>query len=102
LCTRKITHVGQYDNKTPKDKHQVAVDHLAAVKTLTSDLTSDTIFNVDERLVFIDVISSSTISFKGESTTETNTTGYGKTWFTGILLTNSSGVVFETVLYLKE
>ncbi len=101
MCPRKITHVGQYDNKTPEDKRQVAVDHLATVETLTSDLTSDTIFNMDETLVFIDMISSSTISFKGESTTETNTTVYGKTRFTGILLTNSSGVVFETVVILK-
>jgi transposase-like protein len=101
LCTRKITHVGQYDNKTPEEKRQVAIDHLAAVEALTSDLTSETIFNMDETPVFIDMISSSTISFKGESTTETNTTGYGKTRFTVILLTNSSGAVFKTMVILK-
>lgn len=64
LCTRKITHVGQYDNKTPEEKRQVAIDHLAAVETLNSDLTSDTVFSIDETPVFIDMISSPTISFK--------------------------------------
>ncbi len=93
LCTRKITHVRQFDNKTPEEKRQVAIDHLAAVETLTSDLTSDTIFNMDETPVFIDMISSLTIFFKGESTTETNTTGYGKTLFTVIL--------FKTMVVLK-
>jgi hypothetical protein len=45
---------------------------------MTAYLDADVIFNMDETPVYIDMLSSTTISFVGEKNTEAIGTGHGK------------------------
>jgi transposase-like protein len=101
LTNRKITHVGQEDNRSPEEKMQTAIDHLNTTQMMTTNMTADLIFNMDEVPVYIDMLSSQTISFKGEKTTEANTTGHTKTRLTVVLLVSAAGEQLKTMVILR-
>jgi hypothetical protein len=101
LTTRKITYVGQEDNRSPEVKIQTAIDHLNTTQMMTPNMTADLIFNMDEVPVYIDMLSSQTISFKGEKTTEANTTGHTRTRLTVVLLVSAAGEQLKTMVILR-
>lgn len=101
LSLRKITHVGQEDNRRPEEQRDNAIEHLATLELMTADFNADMIFNMDETPVYIDMLSSSTISFAGEKTTEANGTGHDKTRFTVVLTVSAAGKILKTMVILK-
>jgi transposase-like protein len=101
LSTRKPTHVGQEDNSTPHERRKIAIEHLETVELLTADLNEEFIFNMDETPVYIDMMSNTTISFKGEKTTEAVNTGNSKTRFTVVVTISSSGKLLKAMVIIK-
>ncbi|RWR98459.1 Tc5 transposable domain DDE superfamily endonuclease-like protein, partial [Dinothrombium tinctorium] len=90
LSSRKITHIGQQDNRSPLEKKNIVENHLETVQLLCSDYASHEIFNMDETPVYIDMTSSTTISFTGEKNIEATHTGNTKTRFTVVLSVSAS------------
>jgi hypothetical protein len=68
---------------------------------MTADFNADMIFNMDETPVYIDMLSSSTLSFAGEKTTEANGTGNDKTRFTVVLTVSAAGKILKTMGFLR-
>ena len=101
LTIRKITHVGQEDNRTPEEKREIAIEHLARTEKITIEYNAEMIFNMDETPVYIDMLNSTTISFKGEKNVEANGTGHGKTRFSVVLAISASGKMLRTLVILK-
>ena len=56
---------------------------------------------MDETPVYIDMLDSTTISFKGEKNVEANGTGHGKTRFSVVLAISASGKMLRTLVILK-
>jgi len=102
LASRRITNVGQADNKSPLIKRQIAIDYLSDVEVLTTNLNNDMIYNMDETPVYIDMLSSSTISFIGEKNTEADATGHTKMRFTVALCISASGKIIKSLVILKD
>ena len=99
LSSRRITHVGQQDNSSPLKKQKIAIDHLHQFEVLTGDLSESFIFN--ETLVYIDMMETSTLSFKGEKTTEATNTGHDKSRFTVVVCVSVSGTLLKSMVILK-
>ncbi|CAI9727025.1 pogo transposable element with KRAB domain [Octopus vulgaris] len=66
LTVRKITRVGQADNKTLGENAQIASDYLDSIPVLTADKDADQIYNIDETPVYVDMLSSTIIDFVGK------------------------------------
>ena len=101
LAIRKITHVGQQDNRTAEEKREIAIEHLARTKIISNEYNAEMIFNMDETPVYIDMLDSTIISFKGEKNVEANGTGHGKTRFSVVLAISASGKMLRTLVILK-
>jgi hypothetical protein len=101
LSLRKIIHVGKEDNRRPEEQRDNAIEHLATFELMTADFNADLIFNMDETPAYIDVLSSSTISFAGEKTTEANGTGHDKKRFTIVLTVSAAEKILKTMVILK-
>jgi hypothetical protein len=68
---------------------------------MTIEFNPEMIFNMDETPVYIDMLSSTTISFKGEKNVEANGTGNGKTRFSVVLGISASGKMLKSLIILK-
>ncbi|RWR99335.1 uncharacterized protein B4U79_05366, partial [Dinothrombium tinctorium] len=82
LSTRKITHIGQ-DNRYPLEKKNVVKNYLETTP------------------VYINMTSSTTISFTCEKNIEATHTGNTRTRFTVVLSVSASGKVLKTMVILK-
>ena len=101
LSFRKITHMGQADNKSAKKKSEIARDYLNSINDLTIGLDPHQIFNMDETPIYIDMVSSSTIDFVGKKNIEAAHCGSNKTRLTAVLCINASGQILQTMVILK-
>ena len=63
LLVRKVTHIGQADNKTVRELAKIAQDYLNSIPGLTAEINADQLYNMDETLVYVDMLSSFTIDF---------------------------------------
>lgn len=82
FCFRKITHVGQQDKDTFEQIRNKILEHLRYIEHRTKNLQSDQIYNVDETPGFFDMVSPTTITFKGEKNVEALSTGHCHRRFT--------------------
>lgn len=101
LSMRTVTHVAQEDNRHPEQKAAVALEFLDDLKHCTLGIKATEIYNMDETPVYIDMMSSRTISFQGEKSVEVTGTGHAKTRFTVVLLVSASGRVFKSMVIIK-
>ncbi|CAI9722304.1 Hypothetical predicted protein [Octopus vulgaris] len=101
LTARKITHVGQTDNKTLGEKAQIASDYLDSIPALTADKDADQIYNMNETPVYVDMLSSTTIYFVGNKNVDACHCGATKAHFTAVLCVNAAGKVLNTMIILK-
>ncbi|CAI9715047.1 pogo transposable element with KRAB domain [Octopus vulgaris] len=93
LTLRKITHVGQADNKTLGEKAQITSDYLDSIPVLTADKDADQIYNMDETPVYVD--------FVGNKNVDASHCGAIKACFTAVLCVNAAGKVLKTMIILK-
>ncbi|KAI5151008.1 hypothetical protein ENBRE01_1835 [Enteropsectra breve] len=86
LSSRKITSVGQEDHRPLSLIKATVMDYF---ETLSHQLTnvdqSNSIMNMDKTPVYVDMMSTKTVSFKGEKNTEAHGTGDNKTHLTVVL-----------------
>ena len=102
FSSRKITSFGQEDNRDPSIIKSIVNEYL---ETLASKraclLEGEEVYNMDETPVHIDMMSTRTISFKGEKNTEVHTTGNQKTRMTVVLTVNSAGKMLKGLVIVK-
>ncbi|CAI9720351.1 pogo transposable element with KRAB domain [Octopus vulgaris] len=101
LTVRKITHVGQADNKTLGEEAQIASDYLDSIPVLTADKDADQIYKMDETPVYVDMLSSTTIDFVGNKNVDVSHCGTTKSRFTAVLCVNAAGKVLKTMIIFK-
>jgi len=101
LSCRKITHVGQENQRSHEEIRALTTEYLAKVKLYASKIGNDSIYNMDETPVYIDMVGSRTISFKGEKNTEVNTTGNSKSRITVVLCISKNGNMMKSMVILK-
>ena len=65
LSVRKITHAGQEDNRDLKIIRQLVQSHLNETHELLKNYNPETVFNMNETPVYIDMVNDRTISFMG-------------------------------------
>lgn len=101
LSVRKITHMGQADNKTTEEKMSVAKEYLDTIPAVTTDLENDQIFNMDETPVYIDMLSSTTVDFIGNKNVDASHCGATKARLTVVLCASAAGQILRTMVILK-
>lgn len=100
-CFRKITHTGQMDNDTFEEIRNKILEHLNYISFHTKNLATDQIYNMDETPGFFDMISPTTITFKGEKNVEALTTGHEHSRFTVVLCIRMDGKIIKTLIIFK-
>lgn len=101
LAKRKITHVGQQDNRPIEEKRELLANYLLMLQSAIKGQDASTIFNMDETPVYVDMLGSSTISFVGEKNVEAFGTGHGKTRFSVVLCASAAGKLLKSLIILK-
>ncbi|KAI5152361.1 hypothetical protein ENBRE01_3223 [Enteropsectra breve] len=102
LSSRKITSIGQEDHRPPGQIKSTVLNYFENLSHQLSNVNSaNNIINMDETPVYIDMMSSRTISFKGEKNTEAHSTGHNKTRITVVLSITAEGHILKTLVILK-
>ena len=76
FSVRKITSVGQEENRPIDETIAIIHKYFEVFKLKSTNIHSLNIYNMDETLMYVDMMNSRTISFKGEKNTEVLTTGH--------------------------
>ena len=98
---RKITSIGQEDNLSTSERKAIVTDYFKTLEYKMNEIEDSCIFNMDETPIYIDMMNSRTISFKGEKNTEVHTTGYQKTKITVVITISLTGEMLRTFVILK-
>lgn len=99
---RKITSIGQENNRDPAVIKSNVLHYLETLSFKANILQeNEEIYNMDETPVYIDMMQTRTISFKGEKNTEANSSGNQKTRLTVALAINSAGKMLKAMVILK-
>jgi hypothetical protein len=86
LSCRKITSVGQEDNRSPYEIRRTVLDYFSFLREKMSSLSvDDHVLNMNETPIYVDMMRNHTISLKEEKNTGTNSTGNQKTRLTVVL-----------------
>jgi len=101
FSVRKITSVGQEDNRSIDETRVIIHNYFELFKLKSTNIDSMNIYNMDETPMYVDMMNSRTISFKGEKNTEVLTTGHQKTRFTVVLTISLAGKILKSLLVLK-
>jgi hypothetical protein len=102
LSCRKITSVGQEDNRSQFEIRQTVLEYFSSLREKISNLSpSDYVLNMDETPIYVDMMRNHTISFKGEKNTEVNSTGNQKTRLTVVLTISSAGEMLKAFVILR-
>jgi len=101
ITSRRLTHVGQEDNRGVAEKRQIVVEHLENVKLQTESLLAKNISNMDETPCFFDMVSESTLHFVGDKNVDGAHTGHEKNRFTVVLAVSADGKVMKTLIIFK-
>lgn len=98
---RKITHIGQQDKDTFDEIRSKITEHLRYLSFSTTNHQSNQIYNMDETPGFFDMITPSTITFKGEKNVEALSTGHTHSRFTIVLCIRLDGFICKTLIIFK-
>ena len=101
LLVRKVTHGGQADNKIAEELAKIAQNYLNSIPELTAGMDADQLYNMDETLVHVDMISSSTMDFVGNKNVDASHCDATKASFTVVLCVSASGRVLKTMIIFK-
>ncbi|KAI5153060.1 hypothetical protein ENBRE01_3124 [Enteropsectra breve] len=102
LSSRKITSIGQEDSRPIHEIRAAVQNYFEAMAYKLNGINNlNNIINMDETPVYIDMMATRTISFKGEKNTEALGTGHNKTRLTVVLAITASGRFLKTMVILK-
>lgn len=102
LVSRKITSVGQEDNRSSVEIRQTVLNYFEEIQQRLGNVENlNVVLNMDETPIYIDMMNSRTISFKGEKNTEACGTGHEKTRLTVVLCLANDGEFLKTMIILK-
>ncbi|CAI9715962.1 pogo transposable element with KRAB domain [Octopus vulgaris] len=102
LTVRKITRVGQADNKTLGEKVQITSDYLDSIPILTADKDAAQVYNMDETPVYADMLSSASIDFVSNRNVGAGHCDTTKACFTAVPCVNAAGKVLKTMINLTR
>ena len=98
---RKITSVGQEDNLSLRERKVIIDDYFKTLEFKMNEIDDSCVFNMDETPIYINMMCSRTISFKGEKNTEAHTTGHQRTKITVVIAISLAGEMLRTFVILK-